>query len=149
MAFVCGYTSKIPGTEVGVEEPQACFSTCFGEPFIVHPPQVYGELLKQKILKYHVQVWLVNTGWVGGGYGVGSRIPIQYSRAIIHAIQKGHIGDYHTFPYFEYKIPHYCEGVPAELLDPRSSWQDTHAYDSQLQKLWKKFQQAYLEKTQG
>ncbi len=129
--FISGYTSKIAGTEVGLGiEPQATFSTCFGAPFMVHHPAHYAELLKARILKHGANCWLVNTGWVGGKFGVGKRISIAYTRALLNAVRGGGLlnAEYTTDPVFGFEVPRTCEGVPDSVLDPASSWPSREAY---------------------
>ena len=123
--FISGYTSKVGGTEIGLgEEPEITFSTCFGAPFMVHHPAYYAEILKRKILRYGVNCWLLNTGWVGGPYGVGKRISIRYTRALLNAALNGSLDDveYYTDPVFQFQVPRTSPGVPDEILDPASSW---------------------------
>jgi phosphoenolpyruvate carboxykinase (ATP) len=129
--FISGYTAKIAGTEVGLgAEPQITFSACFGAPFMVHHPSVYANLLREKILRYKVNCWLVNTGWVGGPYGVGKRISIRHTRALLNAALAGKLLDveYVTDPIFGFQVPRTCPDVPAEVLDPSSSWHDKKQY---------------------
>lgn len=135
--FLLGYTAKVAGTEVGVTEPQATFSTCFGAPFMMLHPSVYGNMLMERIEKHGCRVWLINTGWSGGGYGVGARIKIQYSRAMLHAALDGKLDnvEYSTDPTFGLQIPQHCQGVPDEVLIPRNVWADKAAYDAMAQKL--------------
>ncbi len=135
--FLSGYTAKVAGTEVGIVEPVATFSTCFGAPFMVHHPSVYAELLRQKMLEHNVTVWLVNTGWTGGPYGVGHRISIHHTRALLHAALSGKLNAvlFETEPYFQLSIPTVCPGVPSEILNPKNTWQDPDAYDAQARKL--------------
>ncbi len=119
--FISGYTSKIAGTEIGLgTEPQITFSTCFGGPFMVHHPLAYAELLKKKIQKHDANVWLVNTGWTGGPFGVGKRISIQHTRALLNAALSGTLlnVEYKKDPVFGFDVPTQCEGVPAQILDP-------------------------------
>ncbi|HLY28660.1 MAG TPA: phosphoenolpyruvate carboxykinase [Aggregatilineales bacterium] len=139
--FLSGYTAKVAGTEKGVTEPSATFSTCFGAPFMVLPPAVYANLLGDKIATNDVNVWLVNTGWTGGPYGVGNRIKIGYTRALIHTALNGSLLSLPTRPdpIFGIAVPVACPGVPAEILDPRSTWADPAAYDAQAEKLAKMF----------
>jgi len=129
--FISGYTAKVAGTEVGIVDPVATFSSCFGEPFLPHHPTVYAEMLGDKIRKFGVNVWLVNTGWVGGGFGVGHRISLKYTRAMITAAMQGELNDveYVKHQVFGLEMPVSCPNVPAELLNPRKSWEDTAAYD--------------------
>ncbi|MBV8601705.1 MAG: phosphoenolpyruvate carboxykinase (ATP) [Candidatus Eremiobacteraeota bacterium] len=135
--FLSGYTAKVAGTERGVTEPQATFSTCFGAPFMVHPPTTYARLLGERIAEHNVSCWLVNTGWTGGPYGVGSRMKISYTRAMLNAaIEKKLAGArYIREPFFGLEIPEHVPGVPNEVLDPRSAWSDKAAYDAQAKKL--------------
>jgi phosphoenolpyruvate carboxykinase (ATP) len=135
--FLSGYTAKVAGTEKGVTEPQATFSTCFGAPFMALPATVYANLLGEKIARHHVNVWLVNTGWSGGPYGVGKRIKIAYTRAMVHAALNGALNDMSTTPHptFGIAVPNACPDVPAEILDPRATWPDAEAYDAQARKL--------------
>lgn len=135
--FISGYTAKVAGTEVGVTEPQATFSSCFGQPFIVWHPTKYAELLAQKLTKHNAQCWLVNTGWSGGGYGVGSRMKLKYTRAIVDAIHSGELRNAPTTedPIFGLAVPSQCSNVPAEMLQPRNTWTDKGAYDTAARKL--------------
>nr|MBC8489644.1 phosphoenolpyruvate carboxykinase (ATP) [Bacteroidota bacterium] len=135
--FISGYTAKVAGTEKGISEPKATFSTCFGAPFMVHHPSVYAKLLGDKIKKYNVQCWLVNTGWSGGPYGSGSRMKIQYTRAMLSAALSGKLDnvEFETEPLFNLQIPKSCEGVPAEVLNPRNTWKDKNAYDDMAKML--------------
>ncbi len=131
--FISGYTSKLAGTERGITEPVAAFSTCFGAPFMPRPSSVYAELLKKRIAEHRVNVYLINTGWQGGPYGVGERISIPHTRAMVHAALNGDLekGEFRTHPIFNVEVPVSCPGVPDTLLDPRASWQDKAAYDKQ------------------
>ncbi|WP_291491735.1 phosphoenolpyruvate carboxykinase (ATP) [Desulfurella sp.] len=135
--FISGYTAKVAGTEAGIEEPTAVFSTCFGAPFMVLPPTVYAKLLGEKIQKHSVNCWLVNTGLNGGPYGIGKRISISHTRAIIRAILSNELNDveYEVLPIFNLHIPKNCPEVPQSILNPRQSWKDKDAYDNQLKKL--------------
>ena len=129
--FISGYTSKVGGTEIGLgEEPEITFSTCFGAPFMVHPPTYYAELLKRKIIRYNVNCWLLNTGWVGGSYGVGKRISIRYTRAMLKSALRGELTDveYTPDPIFGFEVPKQCPGVPDDVLNPASSWPSEGAY---------------------
>jgi phosphoenolpyruvate carboxykinase (ATP) len=140
--FISGYTSKIAGTEIGLgEEPEITFSTCFGGPFMVHHPAYYADLLKKKILRYGVNCWLLNTGWVGGPYGIGKRISIQYTRLLLNAALEGalqHV-DFTTDPIFGFQVPTCAPGVPASLLDPASSWPSREAYMKRYRGLASRF----------
>ena len=135
--FIAGYTAKVAGTEMGVKEPQATFSACFGAAFMMWHPNRYAELLGEKIRKHNAKAWLVNTGWTGGGYGVGSRIKLKYTRAIIDAIQSGALDNVEmvTEPNFGLQVPTSCPGVPSELLVPRNTWEDKEAYDTAIENL--------------
>ena len=123
--FISGYTAKIAGTEVGLGiEPEITFSACFGAPFMVHHPAYYADLLKKKIIKHGAQCWLVNTGWVGGKYGIGKRISIKYTRALLNAALDGTLSEveYRKDPIFGFEVPKRCPDVPDSVLDPASSW---------------------------
>lgn len=130
--FISGYTAKVAGTEAGINEPAPSFSACFGEPFMPLHPAVYAEMLSKKMQEAGVNVWLVNTGWSGGPYGVGSRIKLKYTRAMISAILEGELDnvDYETHPIFGLHMPKYCPGVPSEILDPMNTWLQKGAYIS-------------------
>jgi len=143
--FLSGYTSKLAGTETGITEPQATFSTCFGAPFLPLHPNVYAELLGQKISKHKAQVWLVNTGWSGGPYGVGSRMKLPYTRALIRAAltHKLEKVDYEKDPYFGLFLPSSCPDVPSEILKPHKTWKDSLAYEKTASKLIKLFEQNF------
>jgi len=129
--FISGYTARVAGTERGVTEPQATFSACFGAPFMAMHPSVYAELLGQKLRRTGAQVWLVNTGWSGGPYGIGQRMSIKISRAVLRAALSGALDNarFSPFPYFGFEIPDMCPGVPSEVLHPRNTWADKHAFD--------------------
>ncbi|MBV8171904.1 MAG: phosphoenolpyruvate carboxykinase (ATP) [Candidatus Eremiobacteraeota bacterium] len=139
--FLSGYTARVAGTEKGVTEPQATFSHCFGAPFMVHPPMRYAQLLGERIAKHEVDCWLVNTGWSGGPYGVGGRMKLPYTRAMIKAALSGQLADarFTPDPIFNVSIPDRVPGVPAELLDPRSTWHDRAAYDTKAAELARLF----------
>lgn len=139
--FLSGYTSKLAGTERGVTEPEATFSTCFGAPFLPRPAYVYAEMLGEKIAKHDVSVYLVNTGWTGGPYGVGKRMNLGYTRAMVQAAIEGKLKEvnYTTDPIFGLHIPTECPDVPAELLNPRNTWEDKEAYDRQAKDLARRF----------
>jgi phosphoenolpyruvate carboxykinase (ATP) len=140
--FMSGYTSKIAGTEVGLgQEPEMTFSTCFGAPFMVHHPYFYADILKKKILRYGVHCWLVNTGWIGGSYGIGKRISIRYTRALLNAALSGKLLDvpYTTDPVFGFQVPKACEGVPDTVLDPAGSWHDRKVYMQKYRELASRF----------
>lgn len=135
--FLSGYTAKVAGTEKGVTEPTATFSTCFGAPFMALSPIVYANLLGEKIAQHKVNVWLVNTGWSGGPYGVGQRMKIAYTRAMVHAALNGALDDVTTTadPIFGIAVPTTCPDVPPEMLNARNTWADPAAYDAQARKL--------------
>jgi phosphoenolpyruvate carboxykinase (ATP) len=139
--FLSGYTAKVAGTERGVTEPEATFSTCFGAPFMVLPPTTYAKLLGEKIAQHQVQVWLVNTGWSGGPYGVGRRIAIGHTRAMVRAALDGRLADVPTLPdpIFGLQVPTHCPDVPDEVLQPRATWSDPDAYDRQAHALAERF----------
>ncbi|HXX62536.1 MAG TPA: phosphoenolpyruvate carboxykinase (ATP) [Bacteroidota bacterium] len=140
--FISGYTSKIAGTEVGLgKEPEMTFSTCFGAPFMVHHPSFYADLLKRKILKYGVHCWLVNTGWIGGPYGIGKRISIRYTRALLNAALCGKLLGvrFVTDPLFGFAVPQSCEDVPEQVLNPADSWPDKNIYLQRYKELASRF----------
>jgi phosphoenolpyruvate carboxykinase (ATP) len=139
--FISGYTAKVAGTEMGVTEPQATFSPCFGGPFLVWHPNKYAELLAAKMKQHRARVWLVNTGWGGGGYGVGKRISLRDTRAIIEAIHNGALANAKTQrdPVFGFDIVTECPGVPRDILLPRETWSDKTAYDATAQRLARLF----------
>src|SRR5450755_1533909 len=139
--FMSGYTAKVAGTEAGVTEPQATFSTCFGAPFMPLPPKAYAEMLGRRLREHTAQCWLVNTGWQGGGYGVGKRMSLPYTRAMVNALVEGKLGnvEFEIEPGFGLSIPTSCPGVPAELLAPRNSWKDKAAYDKVAADLSQRF----------
>lgn len=140
--FISGYTSKIAGTEVGLgKEPEMTFSACFGGPFMVHHPYYYADLLKRKITRYNVNCWLVNTGWIGGPYGIGKRISIKYTRALLNAALDGSLlnVEYQTDPVFGFHVPKTCDGVPAHVLSPAESWSDKATYMQRYKELASRF----------
>jgi phosphoenolpyruvate carboxykinase (ATP) len=135
--FLCGYTAKLAGTETGVTEPGATFSTCFGAPFMPLPPKVYGNMLKERMQRFHVPVYLVNTGWSGGGVGVGSRMKLAWTRTLLKAAMTGALKNvpFATDPVFGLSVPTACPDVPSEVLMPRNTWTDRAAYDATAAKL--------------
>jgi phosphoenolpyruvate carboxykinase (ATP) len=139
--FLSGYTAKVAGTEKGVTEPKATFSTCFGSPFLPLPPSRYAEMLGSRIDRHQSRVWLVNTGWTGGAYGTGTRMKIGYTRAMIQAALSGALDNvaYARDPIFNLDVPQACPDVPAEVLNPRMTWTDQAAYDAQARKLARMF----------
>jgi phosphoenolpyruvate carboxykinase (ATP) len=135
--FISGYTSKVGGTEVGLgKEPEITFSACFGAPFMVHRPMFYADLLKRKMLRYGANCWLINTGWVGGPYGIGKRISIEHTRELLNAALTGVLldVDYYTDPVFGFSVPKSCPGVPESVLYPEESWPSKEEY-------WDKYRQ--------
>jgi phosphoenolpyruvate carboxykinase (ATP) len=135
--FLSGYTAKVAGTEKGVTEPEATFSTCFGAPFMPRHPAEYGNLLKKLIAEHGVSCWLVNTGWTGGAYGAGSRMPIKATRSLLTAALSGKLNEaiFRKDANFGFEVPVAVEGVDTKILNPRSTWVDGAAYDRQAQKL--------------
>ena len=135
--FLLGYTAKVAGTEAGVKEPQATFSTCFGAPFLPLHPKVYSDLLGNKMRQHGSKVWLVNTGWTGGPYGVGKRMNIEHTRAMVRAALAGELDhvEYENHPVFGFAVPTSCPGVPSDVLDPRNTWEDKAAYDAKAAEL--------------
>lgn len=150
--FMSGYTAKVAGTEMGITEPQATFSPCFGGPFLVWRPAKYAELLAEKLKKHHANVWLVNTGWSGGAYGTGARMKLKITRSIIDAIHQGTLKDVPTVPdpTFGMAVPIACPNVDSHILTPRNTWSDPNAYDRTALKLAELFRnnfQKYIEGT--
>ncbi len=143
--FISGYTAKVAGTEKGVTEPTPNFSPCYGGPFLPLHPQRYAQMLGEKIATNKSPVWLVNTGWIGGPYGVGSRISIKNTRNIINSIHDGSLErqETHEHPVFKLSIPMKCPGVPTDILNPRNLWDDKEAYDKQAEMLAEKFSENY------
>jgi phosphoenolpyruvate carboxykinase (ATP) len=129
--FISGYTAKVAGTEAGVTEPTMTFSACFGAPFMPLHPTKYAEMLSRKMRDNNVNVWLVNTGWSGGAYGVGKRMSLKYTRALITAALNGELDkvEYVNHEVFGVAKPQSCPGVPSEILNPRNTWTDKNAYD--------------------
>ena len=148
--FLMGYTSKLAGTETGIVEPKTTFSRFFGEPFMPRNPDVYARLLGEKLDAHGTDVYLVNTGWVGGPYGEADRVDIDLTRAMVHAALSGALKDvdYDEDSQFHVSIPRSCPGVPTQLLDPRTSWKDPVAYDVRAAKLSKEFA-AHFDKAYG
>ncbi|MFL0268410.1 phosphoenolpyruvate carboxykinase (ATP) [Candidatus Clostridium radicumherbarum] len=135
--FISGYTSKLAGTERGITEPKATFSACFGEPFMLMNPSVYAKLLGEKIEKYNAEVYLINTGWSGGGYGKGERIKLSYTRAMVNAALNGTLKsvEYQLNQVFKVLVPNEIPNVPKEILNPRSTWKDKDQYDIKAREL--------------
>ncbi|SDX11678.1 phosphoenolpyruvate carboxykinase (ATP) [Marininema mesophilum] len=145
--FLSGYTSKLAGTERGVTEPEATFSTCFGAPFLPRPAHVYAQMLGKRIEEYNARVYLVNTGWTGGPYGVGKRMQLSYTRTMVKAALDGSL-DQATFtpdPIFGIHIPDQCPGIPSKLLFPRNTWQDPVAFVTQAKELARRFQENFAK----
>lgn len=149
--FLSGYTAKVAGTEKGIKEPEATFSTCFGAPFMVLHPGVYADLLGKKMAQHDAACWLINTGWSGGPYGVGKRMKISYTRAMIRAILNGTLADIETTPdpTFGVNVPVSCPDVPTEVLQPRNTWSDKAAYDRQAADLARRFNQNFTKYEAG
>ena len=140
--FISGYTSKVGGTEVGLgEEPEITFSACFGAPFMVHHPMFYADLLRRKVDRYDVDCWLLNTGWVGGPYGVGKRISIKHTRRLLNAALNGELKDveYYEDPVFGFQVPKSCPGLPDDVLYPAESWPGKAEYDNKYRQLAARF----------
>ncbi len=151
--FVSGFTAKLAGTEVGITEPKAAFSACFGAPFMSQFASVYAERLAEKMEKHDTRCVLLNTGWGGGPYGVGKRISIQHTRALLDAALRGDLDEgkveFEEHPVFGLKMPTSCPGVPDEILNPRNTWEDQAAYDAAAEKLRGMFQQNFVDKNFG
>jgi phosphoenolpyruvate carboxykinase (ATP) len=145
--FLSGYTARVAGTEIGVTEPTATFSTCFGAPFMPRHPSVYGNLLKERIAKGGVTCWLVNTGWTGGKFGIGSRMPIKVTRALLNAALDGSLNnaDFRADPNFGFEVPVAVPGVDSKILDPRQTWANAEEYDETAIKLVKQFVENFAE----
>jgi phosphoenolpyruvate carboxykinase (ATP) len=139
--FISGYTAKVAGTEAGVTEPKSTFSACFGAPFLPLHPGQYAEMLGKKMTTHNVNVWMINTGWSGGPYGVGQRMKLGYTRAMITAALEGKLDDVEceVHPVFGMKMPKACPGVPSEVLNPRNTWADKDAYDTKSKDLARQF----------
>jgi phosphoenolpyruvate carboxykinase (ATP) len=148
--FLMGYTSKLAGTETGVTEPQATFSRFFGQPFMPRNPDVYADMLGEKMEQHNTNVFLINTGWSGGAYGVGSRIDLPLTRAMVNAALNGDLDDveYKENEVFHLNVPASCPGVPSEMLDPVNTWSDKDAYHETAKKLASKFS-AHFDKAYG
>jgi phosphoenolpyruvate carboxykinase (ATP) len=145
--FLSGYTAKVAGTERGVTDPEATFSVCFGSPFLPLPPETYSRMLGEKITKHDSRVWLVNTGWTGGPHGVGERMKLQYTRAMLHAALEGKLDEVPTErdPIFGLELPLECPDVPSKILNPRATWSDPSAYDEQAKKLAAMFKENFTK----
>jgi phosphoenolpyruvate carboxykinase (ATP) len=145
--FISGYTAKIAGTEEGIKEPTATFSACFGQPFLVWHPVKYAQMLAEKMHQHQADAWLINTGWTGGMYGVGKRIPLKYSRAIIDAIHSGELvgAEYETYPIFKLAIPKHIMNIPDNILNPCRSWPSTKQYWETITKLCRLFNENFQQ----
>lgn len=143
--FLSGYTAKVAGTEKGITEPKATFSTCFGAPFMALHPSVYAKLLGEKIQKHNAKCWLINTGWTGGPYGEGHRIKIEHTRLILNAALNGELNNIETFkdPFFGLRIPERINGIPKDILNPRNTWHDKNKYDDTAKKLVNMFHENF------
>ena len=147
--FLSGFTAKLAGTEIGVKEPQPTFSACFGAPFLPQPPVVYARLLAKRLDEHGSRVWLVNTGWTGGQYGEGERMPIGATRALLRAALSGELDDVETRTdeLFGFEVPVEVTGVVSSLLDPRSTWADPDAYDAKARELADMFKANFAQFT--
>jgi phosphoenolpyruvate carboxykinase (ATP) len=147
--FLSGFTAKLAGTEIGVTEPQPTFSACFGAPFLPQPPAVYAQLLGERLERHHSTVWLVNTGWTGGPFGEGERMPIAATRAMLHAALSGGLdnAEYRLDEVFGFEVPKAVPGVAPNLLDPRSTWRDPEAYDRKARELARMFRDNFEQFT--
>jgi phosphoenolpyruvate carboxykinase (ATP) len=144
--FLSGYTAKVAGTERGLgNEPQPEFSACFGSPFLPRDPAEYGQLLKELIARHNVDCWVVNTGWTGGKYGTGSRMPIKVTRALLTAALNGSLRNvqFRTDKYFGFAVPTALDGVPSEILDPVNTWKDKAEFDKTARGLVAMFQKNF------
>ena len=149
--FMSGYTAKVAGTEVGVTEPTTTFSAGFGAAFLPLHPAKYAKLLGEKLDGSEIRVWLLNTGWSGGSYGVGSRMKLSYTRAMITAALTGKLDNvnFEILPIFELAFPSSCEGVPSELLNPRNTWANKESYDQTANSLASKFVKNFEKFSEG
>ena len=149
--FISGYTAKVAGTEVGIKEPQATFSACFGAPFMPRHPSVYADLLASKMAEHGARCWLLNTGWVSGGYGKSKRIRIKWTRALLNAALDGSLNDaiFVTDPRFGFDVPQSCEGVPEEILNPRETWGEGANYDATADQLANMFAENFKQFEEG
>ncbi len=149
--FMSGYTAKLAGTEVGVKEPKATFSACFGAPFMPRPPEEYAAMLGERLARHTTRAWLVNTGWTGGPYGTGERMNINHTRSMVRAALGGQLDEVQMLvdPFFGVAVPTACPDVPAEVLQPRSTWRDRDAYDRQARKLARMFTENFARFAHG
>ena len=149
--FLSGYTAKVAGTERGVTEPTATFSACFGAPFMPRHPGVYAKMLAARTERHNAEIWLVNTGWTGGSHGVGKRIQLGHTRRMVRAALSGELAKaaFRSDPIFGVAVPTSIEGVPAEFLDPRSTWADGAAYDAKAADLARMFVENFAQYADG
>ncbi|MCP4683952.1 MAG: phosphoenolpyruvate carboxykinase (ATP), partial [bacterium] len=150
--FISGYTSKVSGTEIDLgKEPEQTFSACFGAPFMVHHPYKYAEMLRNKIEKYDVRCWLVNTGWTGGPYGIGKRMSIHHTRKLLNDALSGALLDveFRKDPVFGFEVPLHCEGVPDKVLKPADTWEDPKAYQDKYVQLASLFSENFKKYQEG
>uniref|UniRef100_A0A7S3CQQ5 Phosphoenolpyruvate carboxykinase n=1 Tax=Strombidium rassoulzadegani TaxID=1082188 RepID=A0A7S3CQQ5_9SPIT len=150
--FISGYTAKVAGTEMGIVEPVSTFSACFGEAFLPRHPYLYAKMLAEKVEKYESNVWLVNTGWSGGKYGVGKRMSLKITRSILDSIHSGELekAQYETVPGFNLRIPKSCTGVDSKILNPINTWGDSSEFRNTSKKLASQFvknMDKYLDNT--
>jgi phosphoenolpyruvate carboxykinase (ATP) len=145
--FLSGFTAKLAGTEIGVTEPQPTFSACFGAPFLPQPPSVYAQLLGERLEQHGAAVWLVNTGWTGGPFGEGERMPIVATRALLDAALAGELNgvEFRTDDLFGFQVPVEVPGVDTKLLDPRGTWRDPQAYDRKARELAQMFRDNFAQ----
>ena len=146
--FITGFTFKLAGTERGVTEPQPTFSTCFGEPFMPMDPSVYAKMLGEKIEKYNTKVYLINTGWSGGPYGIGKRMNLKYTRAMVTAALNGELDnvEYKHDNIFNVDVPQFCPEVPSEIMNPADTWKNKEEYEIYAKKLAKMFEENFQNK---
>ena len=149
--FISGYTAKVAGTEIGVKEPKPDFSACFGAPFMPRHPSIYADLLSDKMAEHGTKCWLLNTGWVSGGYGKSKRIRIKWTRALLNAALDGTLNEteFSIDPRFGFEVPQSCEGVPEEILNPRDTWGNGVDYDSTADRLARMFGENFEQFEQG
>jgi phosphoenolpyruvate carboxykinase (ATP) len=149
--FISGYTAKVAGTETGVNEPKSTFSACFGAPFLPLHPGKYAAMLGDKLRRHNVKVWLINTGWTGGPYGVGNRMKLSYTRAMITAVLEGQLENatFEKDKVFGFEIPTVCPNVPASILNPKNTWTDKKAYDDKAVFLAKQFIKNFEQYAEG
>jgi phosphoenolpyruvate carboxykinase (ATP) len=147
--FISGYTAKVAGTEMNIDQPTATFSACFGAPFMPRHPGIYANLLSEKIAQHQSQCWLLNTGWIAGGATNSSRIKIKWTRALLNAALSGQLDhvEYAIDPRFGFSIPQSCPDAPTEILNPRNTWEGTQAYDNQAEELADMFKENFKQFT--